>query len=184
MGHPWSAGYVSNVYATLPKPARSWRGFGEQVFVKSAERFGRVGNLDLENPQALRRLVLEIAQVAALVHRVRKIAHAMAFDGMVELPAHRRGALAGVIIKLLAAQALMAPYAGHLAVQLACGLGASKARRRMAGHEGIADVALVAVEHQAQVDEVTVVFAQAHVRLGGLAIGFGGVGADADDRRM
>ena len=56
--------------------------------------------------------------------------------------------------------------------------------RRVADHESIAHVALVAVEYQAEVDEVAVVLAQPHGRVRTLPIGLRGVRADADQRRM
>lgn len=52
----------------------------------------------------------------------------------------------------------------------------------MADDESIADIALVAVEHQPQVDEADVVLAQAHPGIGRLAESLCGIRADADQR--
>jgi hypothetical protein len=78
----------------------------------------------------------------------------------------------------------MAPFLGDILEQIACSLRAGRTLRRLADHEGVAHIALVPIENQAEVNEIAVVFTQAHVRQGALAIGFGGVRANADDHRV
>lgn len=52
-----------------------------------------MGKLDFQNPQAGVRTIGEIAQVAGLVDRVRKVADAMALDIQIQTPTERGRAL-------------------------------------------------------------------------------------------
>ncbi len=152
--------------------------------MERAERFGRMRELDFQHPQSARWRCFQFAEVAAFVDRVREIADPVPLDRVIELPAHRRGAFACQRVQRLAAQPLYSPRVSHFAEQRARRFRAGPPLRRVADHESVAHIALVAVEDQAEVDEVAVVLAQPHAGLGALPVGFHGVRADADDRRV
>ncbi len=105
----------SSIPASRPSPSPSLSRVSpdQQVLVEGADRPGRMGDLDLQDPQARRRNALEIAERAGLVDGVREVADPLPFTSS-SASAHRIGPLDGVAIERLAAQAIHAPAAGHV----------------------------------------------------------------------
>jgi len=80
-------------------------------------RLARVSDLDLQNPQPCIRIVLEVAEVAATMDRVGKVADAVALDVEVQLPAHGLGLCLGVAVEFEADDLVVFPARLHAVEQ-------------------------------------------------------------------